>query len=93
VIVTIPLKQVPSLQRGIFDARVTGAPIIDTSNYYPQQRDGWIDEIENGMTEARWVEQHVGPPVIKVFNNSAARRHNSQNRSGTKLCDSRGGRM
>jgi predicted dinucleotide-binding enzyme len=69
VVVTIPLKNVPDLPRGVFDTRAPGAPIIDTNNYYPRQRDGRIEEIENGMTEARWVEQHVGPPVVKVFNN------------------------
>jgi 8-hydroxy-5-deazaflavin:NADPH oxidoreductase len=69
VIVTIPLKNIPSLPRELFDGRAPGAPIIDTNNYYPQQRDGLIEEIENGLTEARWVEQHVGSPLVKVFNN------------------------
>ncbi len=69
VIVTIPLKNIPKLPRELFDTRAPGAPIIDTNNYYPQQRDGRIEEIENGLTEARWVEQHVGGPVVKVFNN------------------------
>jgi predicted dinucleotide-binding enzyme len=69
VVVTIPLKNVPQLPREIFDARDPGAPIIDTNNYYPQQRDGRIEEIENGMTEARWVQEQLGAPVIKVFNN------------------------
>jgi 8-hydroxy-5-deazaflavin:NADPH oxidoreductase len=69
VIVTIPLKNVASLPRELFDTRAAGAPIIDTNNYYPQQRDGLIEEIENGVTEARWVEQHVGSPLVKVFNN------------------------
>ncbi|MBV9749239.1 MAG: NADP oxidoreductase, partial [Acetobacteraceae bacterium] len=38
-------------------------------NYYPQQRDGRIDGIENGTPESRWVEQQLGRPVIKAFNN------------------------
>ena len=69
VVVTIPLKNVPELSRRALDARRPGAPIIDTNNYYPQQRDGRVDEIEDGMPEAMWVQQHVGEPVIKVFNN------------------------
>ena len=69
VIVTIPLKNVPKLPRSLFETRSPGAPIIDTNNYYPQQRDGRIEEIEDGLTEAQWVQQHVGPPVVKVFNN------------------------
>lgn len=43
--------------------------VVDTGNYYPRQRDGRIDEIEKGMTESRWVEQQLGRPVIKAFNN------------------------
>jgi len=42
---------------------------VDTGNYYPQQRDGRIDAIEDGMVESRWVEQQLGRPVIKAFNN------------------------
>jgi hypothetical protein len=43
--------------------------VIDTGNYYPRERDGRIDGIEAGMTESRWVEQQLGRPVIKAFNN------------------------
>ena len=42
--------------------------MIDTGNYYPRQRDGRIDAIEEGMTESVWVAQHLGRPVIKAFN-------------------------
>jgi len=34
--------------------------VIDTGNYYPQQRDGRSDDIENGMPESRWVERQLG---------------------------------
>lgn len=47
--------------------------VVDTRNYYPQQRDGRIDDIENGMPESRWVERQLGRPVIKAFNNIYAR--------------------
>jgi predicted dinucleotide-binding enzyme len=43
--------------------------VIDTGNYYPQQRDGRIDGIEDGMTESRWVARQLGRPVVKAFNN------------------------
>jgi predicted dinucleotide-binding enzyme len=43
--------------------------VIDTGNYYPRQRDGRIDDIENGMSESQWVAQQLGRPVIKPFNN------------------------
>ena len=69
VIVTIPLRNVPSLPAGLFAKTPKSVIVVDTSNYYPRQRDGRIDGIENGMTESRWVEQQVGRPVVKAFNN------------------------
>jgi 8-hydroxy-5-deazaflavin:NADPH oxidoreductase len=47
--------------------------VVDTGNYYPRQRDGRIAAIEAGMPESRWVEQQLGRPVIKAFNNIFAR--------------------
>jgi predicted dinucleotide-binding enzyme len=47
--------------------------VIDTGNYYPQQRDGRIDPIERGTTESRWVSEQLGRPVVKAFNNIYAR--------------------
>lgn len=69
VVVTIPLRNVPKLPRNLFDGTFENVVIIDTCNYYPQQRDGRIEEIEDGMPESRWVEQRIGRPVIKAFNN------------------------
>lgn len=69
VIVTIPLKNVRSLPSGLFAKTPKNMVVVDTGNYYPRQRDGRIDEIEKGMTESRWVEQQLGRPVIKAFNN------------------------
>lgn len=46
--------------------------VIDTSNYYPQQRDGLIADVEAGLTESGWVEQQLGRPVVKVFNSILA---------------------
>ena len=69
VVVTIPVKNVPGLPAGLLSGAAKGAVVIDTGNYYPQQRDGRIKPIEDGMTESRWVEQQLGHPVVKVFNN------------------------
>lgn len=68
VIVSIPQKNVPDLADGIVDARKSGAPVIETNNYYPQQRDGEIAAIEDGQVESAWVADHIGAPVYKVFN-------------------------
>jgi 8-hydroxy-5-deazaflavin:NADPH oxidoreductase len=43
--------------------------VVDTGNYYPRQRDGRIEAIEAGLPESQWVEQQLGRPVIKTFNN------------------------
>jgi 8-hydroxy-5-deazaflavin:NADPH oxidoreductase len=68
VVVTIPEKNVPDLPDDLF-AGTGGVVVVDTGNYYPQQRDGRIEAIEEGMVESRWVERQLGRPVIKAFNN------------------------
>ncbi|THA98712.1 NADP oxidoreductase [Streptomyces sp. LRa12] len=73
VVVTVPLKRVPDLQSGVLDGAAEGVAVIDTGNYYPQQRDGRIAGIEDeGLTESRWTERHLGHPVIKAFNGTYA---------------------
>ncbi len=72
VVVTVPLKVVPELPSGLFDGAAPGFVVIDTGNYYPQQRDDRIAAIEDGLTESRWTEQHVGHPVVKAFNGTYA---------------------
>ena len=72
VVVAVPLKQVRDLPPGLFADASADLVVIDTSNYYPQQRDGRIDAIEAGLTESGWVEQQLGRPVVKVFNTIVA---------------------
>ncbi|MGH7507997.1 MAG: NADPH-dependent F420 reductase [Gemmatimonadales bacterium] len=81
VIVTIPMKNVPRLPAGpslrsgqaLFGGVPDDVVVVDTGNYYPQERDGRIDAIEDGTTESRWVSQRLGRPVVKAFNNIYAR--------------------
>ena len=73
VIVSIPLKNIPSLPSGVLNVLPADVVVVDTSNYSPKQRDGKIEEIENGMTESRWTEAHLGHPVVKAFNTIFAR--------------------
>ena len=68
VIVSIPEKNVPDLTEGIVRTAKAGTPIIETNNYYPQQRDGYIAAIENGTPESVWVSELLGVPLFKVFN-------------------------
>ncbi|MET7273037.1 NAD(P)-binding domain-containing protein [Streptomyces flaveolus] len=73
VVVTIPLKAIPDLPSGVLDGAAADVAVIDTGNYYPQQRDGRIAGIEDeGLTESRWTERHLGHPVIKAFNGTYA---------------------
>lgn len=68
VVVTIPLRKVEGLA-ALFDGVPASVVVVDTNNYYPRQRDGRIEAIENGQTESRWVEAQLGRPVVKAFNN------------------------
>ncbi|MHB9858919.1 NADPH-dependent F420 reductase [Streptomyces sp. YIM S03343] len=73
VVVTVPVKAVPKLPAGLLDGAAPDVAVIDTGNYYPQQRDGRIAEIEDeGITESRWTERRIGHPVIKAFNSTFA---------------------
>jgi len=70
IVVTIPLKNIPDLPKDLFAGVAADVPVIDTSNYYPILRDGHMPELETGeLTESEWVQQHLGRPVVKVFNN------------------------
>ena len=69
VVVTIPEKRIPDLPSDLFAGVDEDVVVVDTGNYYPRHRDGRVAAIEDGMAESRWVEQQLGRPVIKAFNN------------------------
>jgi 8-hydroxy-5-deazaflavin:NADPH oxidoreductase len=68
VIVTIPEKNVASLPANLLEGAADNVVVVDTGNYYPRQRDGRIEAIEQGLTESQWVAQQLGRPVVKAFN-------------------------
>jgi hypothetical protein len=68
VIVAIPLKAVGELPTGLLDGATRDAIVVDTGNYVPQQRDGRIDALEDGLADSCWTERQLGHPVIKAFN-------------------------
>ncbi|WNF30991.1 NAD(P)-binding domain-containing protein [Streptomyces sp. C11-1] len=72
VVVTVPLKAVPDLPDGFLAGAADDVVVIDTGNYYPQQRDGRLAAIEDGLPESRWTEQQINHPVIKAFNGTYA---------------------
>lgn len=71
LVITIPMKNVPSLPKDILVDLPAASPIIDTGNYYPL-RDGIIAEIGGEMTESEWTSHVLGRSVIKAFNNITA---------------------
>jgi predicted dinucleotide-binding enzyme len=72
VIVAIPMTKVASLPAQLFADASPGLIVVDTSNYYPRERDGRIAEIEAGLTESGWVQQRIGHRVVKAFNSIVA---------------------
>jgi predicted dinucleotide-binding enzyme len=70
VITSVPFGKIPSL-RNIISALPAEVIVIDTSNYYPQ-RDGNIQEIDQGKLESGWVQEQFGHAIIKAWNNIGA---------------------
>lgn len=74
VVVTIPESKIPDLPKDLFAGVPESVVVVDTGNYYPRERDGRIEGIEQGMTESRWVSRQLGRPVVKAFNTIYAKR-------------------
>jgi predicted dinucleotide-binding enzyme len=84
IVIAIPMRSVADLPPTLFDDAAADLVVVDTSNYYPQQRDGRIDAVEAGMTESAWVESQIGRPVIKVFNSIIAENLLNKNAPGER---------
>jgi len=69
VVVTIPEGKIRDLPSDLFAHVADDVVVVDTGNYYPRERDGRIEEIENSPTESQWVQSRLGRPVVKAFNN------------------------
>ena len=63
----LPQKSVPELPKGLLRNAKLDTIVIDVGNYY-ENRDGRIDEIEDGLTDSEWVERQIDWPVVKVLN-------------------------
>jgi predicted dinucleotide-binding enzyme len=73
VILAIPTKAVATLPRGLLANLPGSVVVIDIGNYHPELRDGRIAAIDRGMLDSQWVEQQIGHPVFKAFNNIFAK--------------------
>ena len=72
VVVAIPMTKFASLPAQLFAHATPDLIVVDTSNYYPRERDGRIAQIEAGLTESGWVQQRIGHRVVKAFNSILA---------------------
>lgn len=70
VITAVPFPNIPALRTAVRNAPPS-AVVIDTSNYFPF-KDGEIPEVGNGEVESLWVEERLGRPIIKAWNNIIA---------------------
>lgn len=70
VIISIPTGAYLKLDKNLFEDIGDEVIVVDTSNYYPMWRDDQIKELDQiALTESEWVQQQLGRPVIKAFNN------------------------
>ncbi|WP_255696414.1 NADPH-dependent F420 reductase [Allobranchiibius sp. GilTou73] len=69
IVVTIPQAKIESLPAGLFADVSDDVVVVDTGNYYPRERDGRIAALESGTVESAWVQDRIGHPVVKAFNN------------------------
>ncbi|TCU38643.1 putative dinucleotide-binding enzyme [Rhizobium azibense] len=59
VFVAIPAFRIADLPKDLFDGVDADVAVVETGNYYPQERDGRIDPIEEGAAESRWVRSRL----------------------------------
>lgn len=65
VIVGIPQRMLSNLPKNLCDSASANVLIVDSGSYYPQQLDGRIDDIEDGMIEKPLGVGPLGPSCGK----------------------------
>ncbi|PZH16105.1 hypothetical protein C1I97_07145 [Streptomyces sp. NTH33] len=70
IITSVPFPRVPSL-RGVISSAPQDAIVVDTSNYF-SFKDGLIQAVEDGQVESEWVQEQLGRPIVKAWNNILA---------------------
>lgn len=68
VFLSIPLKALAGLPKDLFENVPAEVAVADTSNYYPH-RDGHIEALDQGQVESEWVQEQLGRPIVKAYNN------------------------
>lgn len=68
--IAIPFGNVLTL-KPIINSLSEKTIVVDTGNYVPQ-RDGIIEEIQDGYPETAWMSKELQHPLVKAFNNIIA---------------------
>lgn len=77
LILSIPFFKIPAL-KPLIATVPQDTVLIDTSNYYPgkesyyQGRDPKIEDLDKTISETQWVQEQLGHPVVKAWNNILA---------------------
>jgi predicted dinucleotide-binding enzyme len=81
VFVAIAEWRIPDLPNDLFDGVSPDVVVVDTGNYYPRERDGRIDEIEEGVASP--ARRHTPPISMRTV---SAGRLRQQVPSATRKC-------
>lgn len=74
LILSIPFFKMPAL-KPLIESLPEETVVIDTSNYYPGRegyytgRDPVIPELDKETSETEWIQEQLGHPVVKAWNN------------------------
>lgn len=74
LIMSIPFLKMPAL-KPLISSLPEETVVIDTSNYYPGRpgyytgRDPVIPELDKEKSETEWIQEQLGHPVAKAWNN------------------------
>lgn len=71
LVLSIPFGNIPDLAKNLEGKIGADVVIVETTNYWPN-RDGIVEEVENGKVNSVWVQEQFGRPVVKAFSNIGA---------------------
>ena len=72
IVISIHQKFVQDLPQNLFRNLPRGVVVIDTGNYFPSLRGGYIPGLDESGIDSLWVQEQIGFPVVKVFNSILA---------------------
>ncbi|WP_343203347.1 NAD(P)-binding domain-containing protein [Hoeflea sp.] len=67
-LLSMPFPAVATLPKDLFERSAQDVVIVDTANYFPDERDPRIGDIDAAMPESVWVSRQLRRPIVKAFN-------------------------